>query len=1313
MVLQSYRCCLFPSASTCAKILASLQNSKSKVYDIVKPDFAADLSQNFVERPEWLPASPELLFIVPARFAFLIWQQAWQDICLPSPFIRGMFKLAEWKLDAVGHMFAHAFQGRRAGGADARNPPAGQFDLAACQDLADDLRGLLRHMPEEDVGDISMWVSKLQNTSDEMALPPNESDKFHRLIDFVFFCDLLRDVSVAKEAVHRALKLTLPKSVLGVAETHLKQRRLYDKSQVSRFRVVLDVSLMLWLRAFRWNASFVSKTVTSRYMMWDSSPQHSRDYEMIRIVSIPEKDLLPLLASAKQMSSMWCLEEMSLNRRLIQNQDAGEHQQEEDMMCFAAEVFSPHICPAVVLGFGATSLAHKFHTLAHAFRLEHFNADSLAGFCKEFVSVTSDFGVEHMLTRVGPVPVSTECQFFEDSDPASISQVLKLAPSASSRSDQLVFEEPVAQDAIDLGRAVFQQHGAMDGVGEVVVEPVLFNIGADFEDAGLDSPVADPIPLYMQEMPFADLNPDVFEDVPAPPSMDFRDMLSFPGIHHILDNAVNGFDGVMVSYKGQLDLAGKLCKFIHQAETRDILLSRCFDGAVGEQFHEQIRAFQGNIYPGRWGAVSFSVPQLRALERPLRWAWDKQRFLQDPNARNGSVTVLVEKVDQAIEEPLFWAWLCMLEQLVFILRKATHWLESCPCHWGLLQQDTEQDPLPKNVCKRWRRCPMRGLRAAEVCTGDFLDIVRTVCDQSAVDILQRLPRDISAEQRAHLLNEFNAGRTHLCFYLALKLTVEEWPWKKCGLAHMDERVARHVLHEALASESEHVRLRRLRVELRPLCERFLAGESLRSPGTQDLGRFVAELCFIPVNERPAEALHRQTKLHGRNRPRHTVAFMSLKQRVPELKQLLDAKPNVLQDLAALTHHVRNNKLCVTSLGLRLHPSVQAAAGRRNGFRNPLLAQIVYHCDAHTLYSHPVPQLPMDNQGDDDDSQGPDDNHDAFAPGDEDEDDSDGDRDDEQADGGGVDNGSDSDDSSSSSSPGQPGPARNAGCNPGHSPVDASAASLADLVRSHTSESAALLKHFMLQQLCAMVSAEKGSFLSFPYNAKATRTLESVLKVSNQQRYELGDDVNLESKLDIHRRRGSCSLPIEATLAHRKDFTDAARALMFFQVVRANPKQLKRQKTEHERGFSSADVVVAPRKLRSIDARQKTVSVEATALVTDGALAGHSLVIGFASMDCDQLIQLRSWTKSEQLQYCIRRDILPEADKWGKDRQEALAVLLAELVESETGARETCWRLTEERREILKIFSQQSWVVQSSVPWSDFLGGRRLSWAGYN
>lgn len=72
---------------------------------------------------------------------------------------------------------------------------------------------------------------------------------------------------------------------------------------------------------------------------------------------------------------------------------------------------------------------------------------------------------------------------------------------------------------------------------------------------------------------------------------------------------------------------------------------------VGQQFIGRIREIKGHIYPGRWGTVSFSVPELLAIEPIIRWGWDREKFMlgesEDQGAARDAIGAMAETVDEA------------------------------------------------------------------------------------------------------------------------------------------------------------------------------------------------------------------------------------------------------------------------------------------------------------------------------------------------------------------------------------------------------------------------------------------------------------------------------------------------------------------------------------------------------------------------------------------------------------------------------------------------------------------------------------------
>ena len=120
-----------------------------------------------------------------------------------------------------------------------------------------------------------------------------------------------------------------------------------------------------------------------------------------------------------------------------------------------------------------------------------------------------------------------------------------------------------------------------------------------------------------------------------------------------------------------------------------------------------------------------------------------------------------------------------------------------------------------------------------------------------------------------------------------------------------------------------------------------------------------------------------------------------------------------------------------------------------------------------------------------------------------------------------------------------------------------------------------------------------------------RALSGVPKLQRELAYDPGDDVNVAAQIRTQVDT-EATLARDATLEHQQRLTDAARSLLFFKVVRSNPKAVKRCKVLGELGFASGDVVVAPHKLCTVDLLHKHMIVEATALQAQSGIAGNSV-----------------------------------------------------------------------------------------------------------
>ena len=195
----------------------------------------------------------------------------------------------------------------------------------------------------------------------------------------------------------------------------------------------------------------------------------------------------------------------------------------------------------------------------------------------------------------------------------------------------------------------------------------------------------------------------------------------------------------------------------------------------------------------------------------------------------------------------------MLDALTSIVQSALIWCESCPCHGSL---PTER--IPPHVRQAWLQCPLRGCRAPELASGGFMNVLRSLADTGAGQLLSTLPRDVDAAQRATLLNEFERGRAHLLLVFAVRL--EHWrqpPWNVFACAHMDASVSRSAVRRAIAAQPTSLLVQELQSQEIVPEARSYAEDGSNLHELPNLVRFLSKLLFCPIAERRVEGDHAQ------------------------------------------------------------------------------------------------------------------------------------------------------------------------------------------------------------------------------------------------------------------------------------------------------------------------------------------------------------------------------------------------------------------------------------------------------------------------
>ena len=439
----------------------------------------------------------------------------------------------------------------------------------------------------------------------------------------------------------------------------------------------------------------------------------------------------------------------------------------------------------------------------------------------------------------------------------------------------------------------------------------------------------------------------------------FENALAMPGILHILHNAAKRMLDGLPELNGAVSSLATVAELLRKKHTRERLCQRCFDTSiVGRQLRPMIEAFQGKVHAARWGTIAFATQQMLQIERPLRWGWNLPLFLGASGNDASEQSVKARAVDEAVQSDFWWACLKVLDQLHKAIRHMFAWSEACPCH-GCPSRDQGAD----NHDKAWERvcqaCPMRGRRAPEIASGDFVRELRAQLDMSAAEVLLNMPTNLDRRKQALLLSEFEKGRASLIFNIALKVSaVSVPPLLLFGVAHLDVEKAREALRSCLASDN----VEGLMVELKAPhviveAQDFLRGESLSE--LPSMSKFVAKLRFAFSVERAIEGEHAHIHHLIRKAPRHTVAYVSLNRRLPQLRTNL-RDPGFFEGLSKTLETMRNPKLVVRELGLAQHP---ACADVTHPW-DPIFGKIVYRSDPATTQglNPPVVVRPLPGGG---------------------------------------------------------------------------------------------------------------------------------------------------------------------------------------------------------------------------------------------------------------------------------------------------------------------------------------------------------------
>ena len=441
--------------------------------------------------------------------------------------------------------------------------------------------------------------------------------------------------------------------------------------------------------------------------------------------------------------------------------------------------------------------------------------------------------------------------------------------------------------------------------------------------------------------------------------------VAIPGVLHILHNCFAGLGDSMQEFATVVESLKQVANLLRQPETKERLLSTCFSDPIGQGLSPDIKAFSGHVYEERWGHVSDCALQMVGCEKALRHMWSLEKYV-DPtsqgerHAERKTYSVNLEVADSAIGDPFFWAYVQMLSILAGVQLRLTSWVEGCPCHWDLTQDRLAEVPSElRSLCDT---CPLKGMRGSDIASGKFQTILQDLWEINAAQLVMNMPPSISQAERLAIISDFENGRSHVMFQMALKMSHwQTFPWASFGASSQDEEKSKQILEQTLASDCAHPRVQCVKSEL--LQEQI--AEFMEDPQRlflspdpvflKNLREWFAISRLVSVVERRIEGKHAASAKEVKRAPHHSCPYVSLLHRIGEITTAFKQEPDTIKDLAECLLSARSGLAAVKLLNLDQHPT--AINGQH--CRDPTYVRIVYHADPYVKYCMSQPELPLD------------------------------------------------------------------------------------------------------------------------------------------------------------------------------------------------------------------------------------------------------------------------------------------------------------------------------------------------------------------
>ena len=212
------------------------------------------------------------------------------------------------------------------------------------------------------------------------------------LIKTILLAADLGDDGQLSTVVERAFGLALPDSLANHFIEMITNGaiRFPSSATISKYRLMLDVGYMLFMRALHTSGDWVSVG------MMDASPFHGRDWLMQHSLSVRRKDLPNVFVSVTFLTRTRMFDVM---------QDGDMKAQRLEHSTELMRIMDSHTLPPTALGSGRASVVHKLAASAHSQYLEAGTELALRRNLDAHIALTTDQGTESLVADLPDVDI--------------------------------------------------------------------------------------------------------------------------------------------------------------------------------------------------------------------------------------------------------------------------------------------------------------------------------------------------------------------------------------------------------------------------------------------------------------------------------------------------------------------------------------------------------------------------------------------------------------------------------------------------------------------------------------------------------------------------------------------------------------------------------------------------------------------------------------------------------------------------------------------------------------------------------------------